>query len=99
MRPSCQWLSCRCGLSRDLSRRPPAISPWQILWTCLVFEHALVILKFYVQVRISDEPLWVLKAAAYQEWLDEKGKEYVAPSKEEEVKNAPYAALDKMDVL
>lgn len=50
---------------------------------CVLLEHAIVVLKFYVSVRVGDEPLWVLKAAAYQEWQVKNGEHDEAPVQHE----------------
>ena len=52
----------------------------QVLWMCLILEHSILVLKFYVQVRVNDAPLWVIKANAYQEWLVSRGEEDVKPT-------------------
>ena len=34
----------------------------QVLIICLVAEHSLLLLKFYVAVKLNDSPLWILKS-------------------------------------
>ena len=67
------------GITSDSLTDLYGMSPTAVLWLCLVLEHVLVVLKFYVQVRMPDAPLWVVKAAAYQEWLVKRGEDDEAP--------------------
>ena len=48
-----------------------------------------------MQVRVPDAPLWVLKAAAYQEWLVRQGQDDEAPKKRD--LDALQAVLDDDD--
>ena len=43
-----------------------------MLTVCILAEHALLVLKLYVAVRLPDAPLWVLKSRAYADWLARK---------------------------
>ena len=46
---------------------------------------------------MKDAPLWVLKAKAYQEWLVQRGKDHLAPSRRDA--EALQAVYDEDDDL
>ena len=60
-----------------------AMAPSGRITLCIVLEHLLLLLKFVVQVRVPDAPLWVRKAKAYQQWLTRRGMQGMAPSLED----------------
>lgn len=51
-----------------------------VLISCVLVEHALLLLKLYVAVRLPDAPLWVLKSRAYAGWLSRTGGEAGQPA-------------------
>ena len=67
------------GVTSDSLREVYGMDDSTVLWLCLILEHAIIVWKFVVAVRVKDAPLWVLKARAYQEWLVARGEEDEKP--------------------
>ena len=54
--------------------RPSGVDGWHLAGLIITLEHLLIILKLVVAARIPDTPLWVLKAQAYEAWLQKRGE-------------------------
>ena len=59
------------GVTSQSLTRMYGLPPSAVLVVCLVGEHALLLAKFYVAVKLDDTPLWVRKSEAYMQWLQE----------------------------